>query len=264
MPWLRPVHAQNAAGVRTEAALGRFRHGEVSRSPRRGSRDWRADLAGSIEKILAPDFLAASPQPSSNPISCALAPRLEVRRVTFSQQIISWTRSFHPRFAILTRAFTTIHTAEFQVTRIDAQPGGATATLACRYELVGSGAGFHREQRVGVWDLEWDPPAGSVSPAPLAIPAKRRAPVPPSLGTKTSLPTCSARLRPTANKCCAALTIGAPFSTAACGIDIYGHNGVSVGDIDGDGFDDLYVCQPARPSQSAVSQSRRWNLRGHH
>ena len=31
----------------------------------------------------------------------------------------------------------------------------------------------------------------------------------------------------------------------ACGIDIYGHNGVSVADIDDDGFDDLYVCQPA-------------------
>jgi hypothetical protein len=31
----------------------------------------------------------------------------------------------------------------------------------------------------------------------------------------------------------------------ACGIDIYGHNGVSVADIDGDGFDDLYICQPA-------------------
>ena len=31
----------------------------------------------------------------------------------------------------------------------------------------------------------------------------------------------------------------------ACGIDIYGHNGVSVADIDNDGFDDLYICQPA-------------------
>ena len=27
----------------------------------------------------------------------------------------------------------------------------------------------------------------------------------------------------------------------AGGIDIYGHNGVSVADIDNDGFDDLYV-----------------------
>ena len=31
----------------------------------------------------------------------------------------------------------------------------------------------------------------------------------------------------------------------ASGIDIYGHNGVSLGDIDGDGYDDLYICQPA-------------------
>ena len=32
---------------------------------------------------------------------------------------------------------------------------------------------------------------------------------------------------------------------AATGIDIYGNNGVAVGDIDGDGWDEIYVCQPA-------------------
>jgi Flp pilus assembly protein TadD/peroxiredoxin len=31
----------------------------------------------------------------------------------------------------------------------------------------------------------------------------------------------------------------------ASGIDIYGNNGICVGDFDGDGLDDIYVCQPA-------------------
>lgn len=29
------------------------------------------------------------------------------------------------------------------------------------------------------------------------------------------------------------------------GIGVYGNQGVSVGDIDGDGWDEVYVCQPA-------------------
>jgi hypothetical protein len=31
---------------------------------------------------------------------------------------------------------------------------------------------------------------------------------------------------------------------AASGIDVYGNSGLAVGDIDNDGWDDLYVCQP--------------------
>ncbi len=31
----------------------------------------------------------------------------------------------------------------------------------------------------------------------------------------------------------------------AVGVDVYGNNGVAAGDFDNDGFDDLYVCQPA-------------------
>ena len=32
---------------------------------------------------------------------------------------------------------------------------------------------------------------------------------------------------------------------AATGIDIYGNNGIAAGDFDGDGRDEVYVCQPA-------------------
>ncbi|HLK67481.1 MAG TPA: FG-GAP-like repeat-containing protein [Bryobacteraceae bacterium] len=31
---------------------------------------------------------------------------------------------------------------------------------------------------------------------------------------------------------------------AACGIDVHGHNGIAVGDIDNDGRDEIYICQP--------------------
>ena len=32
---------------------------------------------------------------------------------------------------------------------------------------------------------------------------------------------------------------------AAWGIDVYGNSGLAVGDYDGDGFDDIYICEPA-------------------
>ncbi len=43
-------------------------------------------------------------------------------------------------------------------------------------------------------------------------------------------------------------TKGTPYWRArldpACGIDVYGENGIAVADIDGDGLDEIYVCQP--------------------
>src|SRR5581483_9302145 len=44
------------------------------------------------------------------------------------------------------------------------------------------------------------------------------------------------------------LALGIPYWRArldpATGIDIYGSNGIAVGDIDGDGADEVYICQP--------------------
>jgi hypothetical protein len=59
-------------------------------------------------------------------------------------------------------AFSKIVTAEFQVTSIRAvfvqsSPGRpASLETRVRFELVGMGTDFHREQRVGNWGLDWE------------------------------------------------------------------------------------------------------------
>ena len=60
----------------------------------------------------------------------------------------------------------------------------------------------------------------------------------------TSHPRLWARPSRTKIRCFTESTTGARLD-GACGIDVYGNNGVAVGDFDNDGFDDLYVCQPA-------------------
>jgi tetratricopeptide (TPR) repeat protein len=114
-----------------------------------------------------------------------------------------------------------------------------------RYDFVGSAREAYREQRIGEWDLEWE----SASEGGFAL--RRWQPIKET----------RARARaPMFADVTAAAFAGAPSYSAqllkgadywrtvldgASGIDIYGHNGVTVGDIDGDGHDDLYICQAA-------------------
>ena len=55
---------------------------------------------------------------------------------------------------------TKVVTAEFQVAAIrpaasSAEQMSGVLQTRIRYEIVGTGTGFHREQRVGYWDLVW-------------------------------------------------------------------------------------------------------------
>ena len=130
---------------------------------------------------------------------------------------------------------------------IDVSPGPTPDRLQTRvhYELVGTGQGFHREQRVGEWELEWEATAAgnfrlrkwrtldetrSRAYEPIFVDIATE-----TLGRNSSY---SSQLLHGADYWRTVLDV-------ASGIDIYGHNGVSVGDIDDDGFDDLYVCQGA-------------------
>ncbi len=202
-----------------------------------------------VENVLLPTFSGASLQPADSRV-VRPGPAIEIRHNFFQRETTLGRDAFLQELRLALSDFSQILTAEFQVTGIDAgsMPGAALASgqarTRVRYELVGTGHGFYREQRVGYWQLTWEGSASeefrvrswqtedetlSRSPHPAYVEITASA-----LGGNASY----------ASQLLHGTDYWRSVLDGACGIDIYGHNGVSVGDINGDGFDDLYICQP--------------------
>jgi tetratricopeptide (TPR) repeat protein len=216
--------------------------------------EWSASLIRSVRdahpiaRRLAPGFVAASPLPTESKILRSSL-GLRVERKQFSSQPTLTQEVFLNAWQSALDGFAQILRAEFQITRIEAHssspgtPPGLETVV--RYELVGTGDGFYREQRGGAWELIWEPSTGGdfrISQWRVLEETQAR--------SESLIYTDIAGAALVGNSSFAAqLQHGTDYwrtvLDGACGIDIYGHNGVSVADIDNDGFDDLYVCQPA-------------------
>ena len=205
-----------------------------------------------IEKALTANFLGTSFRPAASRL--VRSGVIQVHQNRFPSQRALARAAFLQELRSAMNDFSQILTAEFQVTHIDAAQPDRLATRV-RYELVGSGKDFHREQRVGYWDLEWESPAFS-SPSSSSTSTGefrlRSWTAFDETRSRTASPVfadITAQILANNPSYAAQLLHGSDYwrtiLDGACGIDIYGHNGVSVGDIDDDGFEDLYVCQPA-------------------
>jgi len=217
---------------------------------------WSASLQRSpqdsqaIAKVLASTFSGTSLHSVESRV-VRPGPPIEIRQNTFADPAFISKDKFLQGLRALLSGFLKILTAEFQITSIDVgsmsfsapQLSGQVQTRV-RYEFVGTGQNFYREQRVGYWDLAWEmlPDGGFLLRTWQPLGETQSRSTSPVYQDITS----------------AALAGNASYSSqllhgtdywrtvldGACGIDLYGHNGVSVGDIDGDGLDDLYICQP--------------------
>jgi len=139
-----------------------------------------------------------------------------------------------------------VKTAEFEITAIEEIGSSPLRVRAeIRYDIVTTRHDGPREERVGSWRTEWVHDQSedwkaqrwecggetlAIANQPVFVDV-----TPQALGGTKSY----------ADQMLRGADYWRSVLDRACGIDVYGNNGVAAGDFDNDGFDDLYVCQPA-------------------
>jgi Tfp pilus assembly protein PilF/peroxiredoxin len=169
----------------------------------------------------------------------------EVRRAkTLPGDLLLDARSFGAELRRLLQDIRDVTVAEFMITSIDTADASGPVRTDVRYDIVGSGTKAWRVEHVGVWKISWRHSASGWRVVEW---------------TAASLVTSRARNPVFSDVTNAALGGNDSFKRQlSTGLDAWmatldstitrdsnGHHGVSVGDADGDGLEDLYVAQPS-------------------
>jgi Flp pilus assembly protein TadD/peroxiredoxin len=144
------------------------------------------------------------------------------------------------------RELARVDVAEFEITGIEEIASAPlTVRLDLRYDIVGDRTEKRREERIGSWRMEWARSESAGWKATRLEAGKETL----SRASEPVFLDVTAQALGGVKSYKSQMLHGSDYwrtvLDGACGIDVYGNNGVAAGDYDNDSFDDLYVCQPA-------------------
>lgn len=173
-------------------------------------------------------------------------PPIESEKVLFSAATSMSSEAFVAALAGYLSPLTRVESCDFQVDAIEiVSDTPLRLRTQVHYDLTGALDSGRREERTGEWTIDWEqhkPGEWSISLWSVAAEMRSRLTGPgftditaAALGKNDSY----------RDQMLLGIDHWRTVLDGACGIDVYGNNGVCVGDFDGDGLDDIYVCQPA-------------------
>jgi len=170
---------------------------------------------------------------------------VDVVRRKFGSEVVAGRERFLRDFREYLGGNAQVETAEFEIFGIEEI---ATEPLAVRvdlrYDLVITYGGTRHEERVGVWRTEWTRAGEEWTARRWEAGEETRASA-PSPGFVDVTPQALGGIDSYRSQLLRGTDYWRTVLDGACGIDVYGNNGIAAGDFDNDGLDDLYVCQPA-------------------
>jgi len=198
-----------------------------------------------LVKLLAPS-IEASPLVPVSEIALRAGGGIDIKKRRFAAATASGSERFLKDVHSWLGQGSRVEAAEFEITGIEEIASAPlTVRVDIRYDIVASLSDERREERVGFWRIEWLRDASEAwkvrkwEASEETVSAMRG----PAFVDVT--PQALRGVESYESQMLRGTDYWRTVLDGACGIDIYGNNGVAAGDFDNDGFNDLYVCQPA-------------------